>query len=124
MKQPVDQEKNVNLIEESNDKRPVESNTILILNDNIVVSFISVGAGINSSALKQLESFIHEFEQYNSVKITFNKINYGREGEIDFCFDLSPLKDDCRGLFLSKSKDILANKENVRYQENKTCRNK
>ena len=89
----------------------------------MIISFISIGAGTNTNALKQLEDFINEFEKNNSVKIKVNKISYGREGEIDYCFDLSALKTDIKKMFITKSKELLSKSENVNYQENKSCRN-
>ncbi len=116
-------EKNNKSIVKTSDKKTVEPSESASKNiGDVLISFISVGAGINSIALKQLEDFLNEFEKKNSIKIKFSKITYGREGETDYCFDLSALKSDIRNMFISKSKELLNKSEHVNYLENKSCR--
>lgn len=112
-------------IKKTSDKKTDEPSESASTNiSDVLISFISVGQGINSVALQQLEGFVNEFEKENSVKITFNKIAYGREGETDYCFDLSALKSDIKKVFISKSKALLNKSENVKYRENNSCRTK
>lgn len=118
-------EKNNTLSEKSGDKKATETSETASKNiSDVLIGFISIGAGTNTVARRQLENFITEFEKTNSVIIKFNKITYGREGETDYCFDLSALKPDLKKMFISKSKELLNKSENVNYQENKSCRNK
>lgn len=62
--------------------------------NNIKVSFISIGSGIEKSGIQKLESLISNFEQSNNLKLTVSIKNWGREGEKDFCIDCSEISSD------------------------------
>ena len=48
---------------------------------SLVVSFISIGQGVDSKAIEQYDEFIAQFEKDNKVKINLEKVPWGREGE-------------------------------------------
>lgn len=51
-----------------------------------VVSFISIGEGIDNKAFKSFEKLIAQYETKHSTKLKYEIINWGREGEKNFCF--------------------------------------
>lgn len=87
------------------------------------VSFNSPGYGINGKALKQLEAYIEHFESDNNLKITVYKIPWGREGEVDFCFQLSTIEGKKAEEFVTGVKKLLSTADRVNINENTTCRN-
>jgi hypothetical protein len=50
-------------------------------------------------------------------------INWGREGETDFCLKLKELSKDQQEQFIKESKTLLENRKLVRIYENEKCRN-
>lgn len=62
--------------------------------NNIKVSFISIGSGIDKNGIKQLESLISQFESNNKVKLNIYIKSWGREGEKDYCIDCSAISSD------------------------------
>jgi len=96
-----------------------ETTTVI---NQFTVSFISIGAGTDVSAKTAYDTYIENFAKQNKVKLIYDKVNWGREGEMDYCFDLSPLKADVKALFIEETKRLLASSKLVRYAENTSCR--
>ena len=82
-----------------------------------VVSFISLGAGIDDDTAQ-------EFEEFLSIK--YPDLGYevnpaGREGEIDYCFDLSDLSPEQQATFREESTQILKKSKLVQISEPENC---
>lgn len=88
------------------------------------VSFISIGAGVDLKAIPDYDQYISQYEKKNNLKLSFEKSDWGLEGEVDYCFKLSELDKKKQELFIQESKEILKNSELVRYKENTTCQQK
>lgn len=56
---------------------------------NLVVSFRSECCGPDRAAIDRVNHFIAEFELTHQIHLKFDKTAWGREGEFDYCFDLS-----------------------------------
>lgn len=93
-------------------------------NDRFSVSFISIGAGTDGNAKDQFEQFITAFEQKNKVKLEYEKIPWGREGEVDYCFDLTGLDTKKQAQFITETKELLKGSTLVQYKENEACQPK
>ncbi|MGV3630109.1 MAG: hypothetical protein ACO1O6_02835 [Bacteroidota bacterium] len=91
-------------------------------NMRFIVSFHSIGSGINREALKLFDAFIPGFEEKNKVKLTIQKTRWGKEGEIDYCFKLDELKPKLQEAFISETKELLKDSKWVLYKENSPCR--
>ena len=91
---------------------------------NLLVSFISRGEGINGQAKTKLDDFIIDFEAKHSLTIQYEKINWGKEGERDYCFDLSNLSQSKQKTFITGSKTLLSTADQVLIYENKECYHK
>ncbi len=89
---------------------------------SLVVSFISIGSGTDRIARKEYESFIKQFEEHNKAIILLKKVNWGREGEIDFCIKLSNLNNDLQKNFIEETKNMLKDLKLVRIEENSNCK--
>ncbi|MEN9339871.1 MAG: hypothetical protein RIQ62_1183 [Bacteroidota bacterium] len=54
---------------------------------NLVVSFISTGSGIDYQSLPGFEKSVSDFNARQHCQLMYRKKNWGREGEVDYCFE-------------------------------------
>lgn len=96
------------------------------LNDSIrlTVSFYSPGSGINYLAARKLDSFITNYQSSNNVTVNYEKIPWGREGEVDYCFNLNSLGAKLSADFKAQVKKLLKDEDRINYKENEPCREK
>lgn len=90
----------------------------------LLISFISKGSGINYTAKNVFDEYIASFEKKHNVKIQYEEHGWGREGEVDYCINLSNLKDKEKNIFLSGTYERLSNQDNVIIEKNGECRHK
>jgi ABC-type glycerol-3-phosphate transport system substrate-binding protein len=83
----------------------------------LAVSFISFGAGTDPEARQILESCIDRFEAKNKLRLHGVIIPWGREGEADFCMDLSELNPSLKVQIIEDLKIAFKGKELVQIQE-------
>jgi hypothetical protein len=98
--------------EKSPDPAPQSSK---VKNCYLKVSFISIGSGIDSKAVKQLLTEISTFEKAENVRLTFDKKAWGREGEIDYCFSSLGLTDPQRDKWTKRVKKAFQGNELVQF---------
>lgn len=103
---------------ELNQTVAAENSAIKDSSFRFVVSFISMGSGIDRKAKSQYEQFLKDFESKNNVTISYEKKYWGREGEVNFYFMLNELKKEEQESFILQSKNLLANSTRVRFKEN------
>ena len=87
-----------------------------------IVSFISIGGGIDRDARDQFTNFILEFGNRNETVINAEIMKWGREGETDFCLKLKELNTSQQEQFVKETKTLLENRKLVRFYENEKCR--
>lgn len=92
--------------------------------NSLKVSFISAGTGVDATAKKQFLKYFNEFEEQNKLRIGVEISMWGKEGEIDYCLDLSELRISDQLNFVLGVKEILQPYELVKLSENKKCENK
>ena len=85
-----------------------------------IVSFISIGAGIDRNMQKEFKSFLHEKYPHLSYEVS----PAGYEGEGDYCFDLSDLSEEQQVAFREESIELLAKSRLVKILEQENCPNK
>jgi hypothetical protein len=83
-----------------------------------IVSFYSPGNGIDHEMKSKYQSFLTE----NYSTISYNTAKWGREGEVDLCFDLAEWSEKDQIHFINESKDLLSSSDKVNFYENKACR--
>lgn len=94
------------------------------VNDKIYrlyVSFFSRGPGIDRKAKIAFDNFIIKYESDNNLKIEYEAIKWGREGEIDYCFQLNNLSKKQQGKFITETRKILETSKLVHIRENAEC---
>ncbi|MBK8367129.1 MAG: hypothetical protein IPL10_06845 [Bacteroidetes bacterium] len=87
----------------------------------LLVSFISKGAGPDS---EKRTAFLAYVDAHPS-KPAYKTVNWGREGEIDYCFNLSELssKKDMIA-FIESVRKIAAGSDRIIVNENAECQHK
>jgi hypothetical protein len=93
-----------------------------VVNENqadLVISFYSPGDGINYKAKADLDSYLSK-----NKEIVFSTHNWGREGEIDYCFDLKSLNYKTKQKVLTEIKQLIGVQNKVRYMVNSECYHK
>jgi hypothetical protein len=84
----------------------------------LIVSFISIGTGVDGDAYSRLEKFIQDHPK----KLAYEKKRWGREGEEDFMFTLKEFKASEQAKFIADLKVAIGKSERVQYKENEKSR--
>jgi hypothetical protein len=82
-----------------------------------VISFVSIGAGIDRNTQKKFESFLST----KYPDISYKVIPAGYEGEGDYCFDLSDLAEEQQATFREELKQLLQQSKLVIISEQENC---
>lgn len=83
----------------------------------LIISFISKGTGVDRN---KVESFLTYVESH-AKKPLYEKIQWGREGEMDFCLQLNELNKDEQILFIEKLIEQMKGSDRVFITENQAC---
>ena len=85
----------------------------------LIVSFISIGTGVDGDAYSKLEKFVQEHPK----KPAFEQKRWGREGEVDFMFSLKEFKSAAdQAKFINDLKAAIGKSDRVQYKENEKSR--
>ena len=83
----------------------------------LVVSFNSICCGIDAKKHNDLLRFLKKYPT-----VTYSKISWGKQGELDYCFKLSELNPREQEKFIKKVKKLLgADSRFITIQENISC---
>jgi hypothetical protein len=88
---------------------------------SMLVSFYSRGAGSDYEVIAELNRFLANGTSKNKKVPKFERIPWGREGEIDYCIQWNELSPDEKGRFEERVKQILNKSELVHISYNATC---
>lgn len=86
----------------------------------LVVSFISMGAGIDFASIPVFEKELKDFNKANKCGLLYELKNWGREGERDYCIH-SPVQK-CLNDFAADLKSKFNGNERILIKENSVCR--
>ncbi|GAB4255853.1 MAG: hypothetical protein Kow0079_12800 [Vicingaceae bacterium] len=88
---------------------------------DIVISFISMGEGIDEKTRDELvKSFKLKIDEFKT-RVNVEQVPWGREGEIDYCFTLDNLTDSQKKELKKLIKQIVKDNQLINYQENVPC---
>ena len=112
--------------EQSSPKRP---ETELITTEEKVkassyalsVSFFSIGEGTDGKMMQQYKDFIEKYGKEKNTILEYEMNPWGREGEADFCFQLTELNQKQREDFIIQTKKMLSESKLVHVIENGQC---
>lgn len=85
-----------------------------------VVSFFSIGTGIDTDAMTKLEAFVNNHPK----KPVYETFRWGREGETELAFTLKEFKKTEQAKFIEELKKAIGNTDRVRYKENEVAAGK
>lgn len=97
--------------------KPLE--TAVPYTGNMVVSFTSIGTGINRAAYSKLQTWIDEYNAKNKPAITYTFTARGREGEKELCF--SPAGNPSFLSITAQIKNLLKDEKQVFITEHQDC---
>lgn len=100
----------------------VEKVTVPTLPDSLVVSFYSRGEGAPFKVIKEFDSYLSDYVNQASLKDLYDRIPWGREGEIDYCLRLSQLPNNKKLALINRIREITSKTELVHVTDNGTCR--
>lgn len=111
------------------DSKKITENTLDVENSKnnsiyrFTISFFSKGGGTDRKARSEFESFLENFNKKNEVNLQYIKTSWGREGEVDYCFQLEELKKKKQIIFIKECEDLMKDSKLVHFQEFGECRN-
>lgn len=90
--------------------------------EKITVSFISIGEGIDYEAMKNYKDFLENWKSSSGKELSYETIGWGREGETDFCVDMTNISDNESKRFLSETRDRVKDNSLVQIETNQQCK--
>jgi ATP phosphoribosyltransferase len=85
---------------------------------DLILSFFSPGNGIDRGMLEEVTTYMKT--SFPDVK--YSRVSWGKEGEVDLCFDLSSLKEEAKADFIENIKAMIDGSERVRLKQDQACR--
>jgi len=90
-------------------------------NYRFIVSFISIGEGTDRNGRETMDSVLASWEKKKGTPVTFESVPWGREGEVDFCFNLKGLSAKEQELFVADMKTAFNGRSLIQMSENQPC---
>jgi len=87
-----------------------------------LVSFYSPGDGIDHETASAFEAFLKEEISQKPEKLSFERVPWGREGELDFCIRIHSFNDQERSGFDQALRQVISKSKKVKVYENQPCR--
>jgi hypothetical protein len=86
----------------------------------LVVSFASMGAGIDAKSRQKFLEHITWFNEQHHIELMYDKKSWGREGEMDYCFYGN--NEILMPILFKELKEKLANGTKVFVKQNFPCK--
>ncbi len=90
----------------------------------LVLTFFSIASGVDIKSLNRFEEFIGEYAAELGINIDYEKTHWGREGETDFCLELTELNPDQQADFVSRTRKLMETAEHLSIYENAPCKHR
>jgi hypothetical protein len=87
-----------------------------------IVSFFSVASGPDRESMTAFEKFVSTYATDHKIAIEAEKISWGREGEMDYCYSLNSMTNDDQVAFIAAAKSQLNTAKQVNTFENEPCK--
>lgn len=107
--------------EKASKEEPVAQAVEKESNYPFTVSFFSIGEGTDSKMQLRFKEYIDKFKADKNVELVYETNQWGREGEVDYCFTLSELNQKFRNEFIEHAKSLLSESKLVHVAENGQC---
>lgn len=94
-------------------------------NYDLIISFISIGEGIDYKEEKLVMDAIAERESKMKKEVIKEEVRWGREGEKDICIRLTDFSDKEKTEFIQSIRSSVKNERKlITFEENAQCRHK
>jgi len=90
----------------------------------VIASFASKASGPDATAIAKLESYLISFGKKEKVTISYDKVPWGKEGEMDYCFTLTELSKSKQDEFVKGLTNLTKSSPTVSITENSVCSHK
>ena len=87
--------------------------------DQLLVSFLSVSAGIDTKSIPLMEQELNQFRESGRCHIRFEKHTWGREGERDYCIRGH---SSCLSDLAQRLHELFKDNDRILIQEHTSCR--
>ncbi|HRH67214.1 MAG TPA: hypothetical protein PLU53_13005 [Bacteroidia bacterium] len=104
--------------------KPVVTDSLAPDTYRLTVVFFSIGMGTDGPSLLRFEESIGTYSAEIGKNIDYERANWGREGETDFCLRLNELSSAQQAEFVARTKELLKSAKWVNIYENKPCQHK
>ena len=113
----------INEVEDSKQAEQKEmSPTSTEKNIRLVVTFASIGAGIDEKGKTMLDGYINSFKEKTGKLVKYGTLAWGREGEYDCEFSLNELNLNEQTDFIIGLKKQFKGNQLIQIEENKPSR--
>lgn len=102
-------------------KKAAQAEQAKVNSSSLVVSFVSFGSGIDYKAIPGFEQQITDFNKKNNCQIEYTKFNWGREGEVDYCFTTNAT--ECLEKLISSLQLNYSKNDRILIKQNAKCKN-
>jgi hypothetical protein len=90
--------------------------------EKITVSFISIGEGIDYERMTGYQEVLENWKSAAGKTLSYESIGWGREGETDFCIDMTNISDTESKKFLSETRERFKDNSLVQIETNQECK--
>lgn len=90
----------------------------------LIVSFISIGEGPDFKSKAAMDNVLIKWESRLGQKIDFEQVPWGREGEVDYCFQLKTLSSIQQSELITELRSAIGGSQLVQFAENQKCTHK
>lgn len=89
-----------------------------------IISFISIGEGTDRNGRETFDAVMTSWEKKKGAPVAYESVPWGREGEVDFCFNFKELSGQEQENFVNDMKSAFKDRPLVQLFENQPCAHK
>lgn len=90
----------------------------------LLISFYSIGGGIDVKNAQSFDNFISEYKTQSGKSVAYERVPWGREGELDYCVSFTDYKPEETEQFIEASKAKIQDCKMVHFKINGGCKRK
>lgn len=115
---------NENKIKEESKVLEVDDKANEDLPERLLVSFYSIGGGIDVKSAQLFDKFIAAYETSKGKSVTYERVTWGREGELDYCILFDGMSTSDLNSFIESAKARISDCKMVHFKINGECKRK
>jgi hypothetical protein len=106
------------------EESPKESSSKGEKASTLLVSFYSIGGGIDVKNAQSFDNFISAYKTESGKSIAYDRVPWGREGELDYCVSFADINSEETKQFIDASKAKILDCKMVHFKINGECKRK